>query len=413
MDDKFRIERYRRSNREQVFDLMRAAYRPHEVAREMKQWDWKHDSNPFNAEAERYRIANRPRILSFVRAAARPEDTAAMESQEPGTEGLDQPYCIMLKTAEEQLAGLHCMMPQRFRIGGGWHWANIGSNFIVHPAYRGQGLSIRLSLTTRADNALNLNFTNQFGQRSSRSVVRLLRGKASGGTARNSEIAGTRRLTPLFKPIDWSEVVGYFSRNGIVKRSAALLGAGIEAARRKIFRSPSTRAVDIVEVDSFDDRIDALWPRVCRDYPVMAARDSRYLNWRFLSRPDVSYRYLLALQGEHAIGYMVFRVGARDAMLCGYVVDYLVENRSREFFSLLLERAEKLMSDEGAKALICAVASAPYRSTLWRSGYFAARTASTSHMNVLCHTGDRALEVFTDLSKWFLTMGDGDLDFSY
>jgi hypothetical protein len=34
-------------------------------------------------------------------------------------------------------------------------------------------------------------------------------------------------------------------------------------------------------------------------------------------------------------------------------------------------------------------------------------------MNVLCHSTDRALEVFTDLSKWFLTMSDGDLDFSY
>jgi hypothetical protein len=413
MADQFHIERYRRSNREQVFELMRVAYQPSETARQIKQWDWRHDANPFNADAERYRIANRTSILPFVRAGARPEDVAAMELQNPDGAGLDQPYCIMMM-AGEQLAGIHCMIPQRFMVGGGWHWANIPSNFIVHPAYRGQGLSVRLSLTMRADNALMVGFANPSGQRSVRSAVRLVRGKASeGGGASNREFVAARRLTPLFKPIDWGAVAGYFSRNGIVKRSAEIIGAGVEAARGKIFGRRSTRAADVVEVASFDDRIETLWTRACRDYSVLAARDRRYLNWRFLARPDASYRYLIALHGENIVGYMVFRVAMRDRMLSGYVIDYLIENRSREVFSLLLEQAEKSMVDEGAKVIICVVAVAPYRSMFRRSGYFAARTASTPHMNVLCHSGDRVLEVFTDLSKWFLTMGDGDLDFSY
>src|SRR5271166_3598770 len=133
MEDQFHIERYRRSNREQVFELMRLAYQPSEAALQIKQWGWRHDSNPFNAEAERYRIASRPRILSFVRSAAQTEDVAAMELQKPDAVGLDEPYCIMMK-AGAQLAGIHCMIPQRFMISGQWHWANIPSNFIVHPA---------------------------------------------------------------------------------------------------------------------------------------------------------------------------------------------------------------------------------------------------------------------------------------
>jgi hypothetical protein len=413
MADQFHIERYRRSNREQVFDLMRVVYEPSEFARQIKQWAWRHDDNPFNGDAERYRIAGRPRILPFIRAAARPEDVAAMELQKPDAAGLDQPYCLMMR-AGEQLAGIHCMIPQRVMIDGEWHWANIPSNYIVHPAYRGQRFSIRLTLTMRGDNTFTLGFANPSGQRSIRSAVRLMSDKASqAGSEGNRRFNGNKRLTPLFKPIDWHVVVGYISRNRLLKQSARLIGAGIEAACKKIFRPPSTRAVNIVEVDSFDDRIDALWARSCRDYPVIGARDRRYLNWRFLARPDVSYRYLIALEGENIVGYMVFRVANRDGLPTGYVIDYLVENRSREVFSLLLGEAEKSMVDEGVKLISCALVAAPYRSMFWRSGYVAARPASTPHMNVLCHSADRALEVFTDLSKWFLTMSDGDLDFSY
>ena len=209
MDDEFHIERYRRANREEVFDLMRAAYQPYEVAREIKQWDWKHDANPFNADAERYRIANRARILSFVRAAARPEDLAALELRGPEAVGLDEPYALMLKTGTK-LVGVFCMIPQRFMISGQWHWPIIGSNFIVHPEYRGRKFSIRMSLVMRADNALNLNFANPTGQRSSRSVNRTMRGKASAQAGTPSPgFAGTRRLTPLIKPLDWREVVGH------------------------------------------------------------------------------------------------------------------------------------------------------------------------------------------------------------
>jgi hypothetical protein len=220
-------------------------------------------------------------------------------------------------------------------------------------------------------------------------------------------------LTPLLKPLDWREVVRQVSSNAILNRSAALVGAGLDVVRRKILAPSSAREVTILEVDSFDDRIDTFWTRVCHDYPVIAARDRRYLNWRFQARPDVSYRYLLACRGDDVVAYMVFRVADRDGMLCGYVIDYLIENKSREVFSRLLEHAENSMARDGAKAIISAVEPARYRSTLLRHGYFPARSATTPHLNALCHSSDPALEVFTDLGQWFVTAGDGNLDFSH
>jgi hypothetical protein len=413
MNDEFRIERYRRADREQVFDLMRAAYKPDEVARQIKQWAWKHDANPFNAEAERYRIFSRSRILSFVRSAARPEDLAALELQGSDALSLDQPYCLMLKT-DAKLVGIFCMIPQRFMISGEPHWAIIGSNCVIHPVYRGRKFSIRMSLAMRADNALNINYSNPTGQRTTRSANRFFRAIASApDAAPNRSLSGTRHLMPMFKPLDWREVIGRVSSSAVVNKSAVLFGTGFDAARRKIFAPVAARDAIIREVDSFDDRLDALWTRVSPDYPVIAARDRRYLNWRFLARPDVSYRYLVARRGDDVVAYMVFRLADRDGMRCGYVIDYLIENRSREVFSRLLEHAENSMARDGAKAIICAVAPASYRSLLLRHGYFPVRSATTPHLNALCHSSDPALEVFTDLGQWFVTAGDGNLDFSH
>ena len=108
---------------------------------------------------------------------------------------------------------------------------------------------------------------------------------------------------------------------------------------------------------------------------------------------------------------MVFRMSDRDGMSCGNVVDFLVENRSLEVFSRLLKHAEQSMKEEGAKAIVFAVASMPWRSMLWRKGYFPVRTASTPYLNTLRLSSDPALEVFTDVRQWFVTMGDGNLDF--
>lgn len=412
MDDSFHIERYRPSDREQVFDLFRAAYAPDYAAREIKQWDWKHDSNPFNAEAERYRIANRPHIWPFVRAAAKSSDLEGMVLRDEAAGNLAGAYCILLWHGD-RLAGSMCPVPQRFMISGEAHWVVLASNFIVHPDFRGQHLSVRISLTICADNPLNLNFgnpPNQAAMQSWRVTNRAMKSNAQQGAAKR---VGSIRLTPLLKPINWDEVAGQLSGNAAVRRGAALLGSGIDAVRRRALERPPPRRLKISEVDSFDDRVDGLWSCLYRDYGVVAIRDLRYLKWRYHARPDITYRYVVALEGDALAGYLVFRIGDRDGMLCGYIVDFLVRDHSRMVFAALLRFADQAMARDGAEAIICALAPVEYRSMLWRGGYFPARMATTPYLNAMLFSRLPALRPFIDLGKWYVTMGDGNLEYSH
>ena len=173
------------------------------------------------------------------------------------------------------------------------------------------------------------------------------------------------------------------------------------------------QGIRIQEARSFDDRMDSLWSSARDDYAVIGVSNCRYLNWRFVARPDASYSYLIALRENDIVGYLVFRLADRDGMRCGYIVDYLVEKQSAALFSLLLQETEQQMTHGGAKAIICAIAPAGYRSTLWRYGFYAARLGTTPNLEAGVHAVDPALKLFADLSQWFVTMGDGNLEPSY
>ena len=107
-------------------------------------------------------------------------------------------------------------------ISGEAHWVVLASNFIVHPDFRGQHLSVRISLTICADNPLNLNFgnpPNQAAMQSWRFTNRAMKSNAQQGAAKR---VGSIRLTPLLKPINWDEVAGQLSGNARLDAPALL-----------------------------------------------------------------------------------------------------------------------------------------------------------------------------------------------
>jgi hypothetical protein len=411
VEEAFKVERYRRSNRDEVLDLVRAAFPPAFAQRTVSQWDWKYDANPFNAEAADARRAAYPRLSATIRAAASDADLGALDADyaPENSSSASEPYCLLLRT-EGTLAGMIGAIPQRFLIGERQYWVSDGCDFVVHPRFRGRQLSVRLGKVLAADNAIIQGWSNAAGRGSARSLLRRLRGAASLKEGFHS----TRmRLTPLFKPIDVRALAEYLSDNHLLRSGIEVLVGSLTAVRKRFVQTSPSLAINVVETDSVDSWADRLWDRSGHDHAIIGVRDRRYLNWRFVSRPDASYRYLVAARADEIVGYLVFRLAPRDGLQCGFIVDYLVADRSSAVFGLLLSAAEARMTRAGAKAIICAIAPARYRSLFWRHGYYPARMGSTPYLEAGAHRLEPSLELFADLRRWFVTMGDGNLELSY
>jgi hypothetical protein len=408
MENGFRIERYRSSDREQVFDLVRASIPPAAADRMIKQWNWKYDSNPFNAEAKRARVANRPAILPFIRSLVPAADLAHLErSDQEGSPYRDtEPYCLLIRN-DRAIAGMGASIPQLYTIGGVEHWAAIGGDFAIRPEYRRHHLSVRLGHTIIADVAILVGWTKGLGDRSAIAIDRAVESKASD--LKYAWAVGHKRVPILVKPTDWPFVAGQLSDNAMVKKAAGLLGSPLDGLREKLIMPRPARGVAIRRVSSFDDGIDKLWERARNYYPVMLVRSRRQLAWRFVARPDASYAKFVAVDGANLVGYMICLTLEANGMRCGYIVDFLTDNESPHLFALLLNAAEMEMVREGAK-VICIMA--PRRYWMWRYGYFPGRPASRSNLVARVNTANPALRILSDLQQWFITMAEGDFEYN-
>jgi GNAT acetyltransferase-like protein len=77
---------------------------------------------------------------------------------------------------------------------------------------------------------------------------------------------------------------------------------------------------------------DELFARVARHYRFLARRDARYVSWRYLARPDVTYFVVAMRKWRHMAGWIVFRV-RNDRMVIG---DLLLDPDHGELLDLAL-----------------------------------------------------------------------------
>jgi len=106
---------------------------------------------------------------------------------------------------------------------------------------------------------------------------------------------------------------------------------GISSARDGV-------VVRLQERNHFGDEFDALLARAAKNYPVIAARDARFLSWRFLQNPlhaDFKIFRLEAPQAGDGLrglrGYAIVDLKGDGAR----ILDFLVEEQRRDLPTLL------------------------------------------------------------------------------
>ena len=352
--DALRVVRYGRGEQDNLFAFLREALSPADAERLIRQWHWKYEANPFNPE--------------------------------------DDPHILLLKDGE-RLAGMYGRLFYRVAIDGQQYWAHHGCDLALHPAYRGRGLTTRLTDHDKVESEIHFSWQNEASYRA------FQRDRTSGVP-----------FTSLVRPLDLRRALRAFRGDGGLARTAAWLIGGV-SERWPIKRRRVASGLTVTRIHSFDERFDRLWQRVCRDYPVIVIRDRTYLEWRFTQRPDASYTILAASRGAELTGYMVTRQVERAGERWGYLVDFLVQDRDRSVFAVLVEEAVGDLRRERAVAVGCRFAVPLLRRMLYRHGFVPLAWGPKGYVRARARLPDPATRQF-GAGDWFLTMGDGDLEMS-
>ena len=358
MSDSFSVLRYEKSDRDEVFALLRVALSITASEPLISQWDWKYDGNPFNLD--------------------------------------NRPYILLLRDGP-QLIGLIGALPVRAAIGGIEHWVSHSCDWVLRTDYRNRGVGRRVVEQMRGDRPLRFSWQNALSHRSLR--------RDSGRYV---------RIFPLVRPLDFSRDVAQVTRSQALARYGAVLASGALRLASSAWRPAGVPGVRITQLEGFDERFDDLWERVRAGYRVILARDRQYLQWRFKHRPDVSYVVLGATAAaQQLVGYVILRDGEVAGERVGYIVDFLVAPGSAGIFSLLVNAAAEWFARGRANAIICRATVPAYRRTLYACGFVPFFWGDPGYVHAVADTRDPTVQSFQDPRQWYLTMGDGDLEMAF
>jgi Acetyltransferase (GNAT) domain len=164
------------------------------------------------------------------------------------------------------------------------------------------------------------------------------------------------------------------------------------------------------EIAEFPADTDALWARVRGDFDVATIRDSRYLTWRWVSRPNAPYRrYALRDAAGALAGLVVLRhdwlrqeTGRRTTAVADWVVD-----RTSPLARSLPDALAGIAHAAGAERLhfVFRPQSAEWKH-LVEVGYHPVATG----FRLVGGTYDHAAVPLSRLiENWFITLGDFDV----
>lgn len=288
-------------------------------------------------------------------------------------------------------------MPLRVSTRGKEHWITNSCDFIIDPNYRGQRLSQRLHGQYFGDHAIRFAWLNEISKHVTDSLL----------TSQDF------RLRFLIKILDVSHLLSKMTGHHNISRWIGLLMARIKPFIRPFRRRYPSQEIAITQIGIFDERVDSLWQRVRNDHPVIVVRDRPYLNWRFFNRPDAQYTVLSATKRDDLIGYLILRLRERAGVQCGYLVDFMMDEKDPLPFESLVNEAIDYLRSQHAEIIISLATMPFYRHVLYRQGFFPWRFRTRGYFRSHVDLPDQALQVFQNPRLWYLTMGDGDLEMSF
>ena len=249
---------------------------------------------------------------------------------------------ITVAESEGNIVGLYANLPIIFKMKDSLIRVAQPVDNMIHPRFQGSAKAIRDLFAIQYERAGEDGIYFGFGVPNERYYPigkRFLGYKDVG------------MFCTMFKRLNWRLVIRdripsflHSAINPVKRLSTGIMRASLS------FRGweKSARLVNVVR---FDERVDNLWERANGRYGVMAVRDSRYLNWRYVEKPDDPYYYLLAEADGEVIGYIILKLKKSLESNVGFIVDILsVEERSDK---VLIKAALQHFLDEEVDYVLC------------------------------------------------------------
>ena len=352
MKTDYTVREYREGDEIQINDLFNNVFTEN---RTLKDWEWKFKLNPVSD-------------LNLVTVAE----------------------------SEGRIVGNYASMPMALHYAGERILVGQPVDTFVHPYYR--GTKILLDMFKRHEETYIMRgYIGGFGFPNRQAYVV---GK------RVLKYSDLLRLTTLHCRLNLRQSVKYR-----IKGLPSSLEKVIQKTSAKYYSMSFARGVrghNVIEGYIFDERVQRLWDRVSRSFPILNIRDLPYLKWRYESAPSKKYHSIAIGNDEDINGYIVYKLREEGENCEGIIVDCLWDDDSA-LKSLVLAALQRLTKGAVDYALWRLIKGTALHECVSQCGFQESGNAEDIPVVYYLVTKHAELEkAVKDPNLWYFTHGDSD-----
>ncbi|MGE5340276.1 MAG: GNAT family N-acetyltransferase [Candidatus Omnitrophota bacterium] len=173
--------------------------------------------------------------------------------------------------------------------------------------------------------------------------------------------------------------------------------------KKGIVSSPKDSAIR--PITAFDSQADQLWQSCAPDYPIAVVRESIYLNWRYLQRPDWDYFPFGLYENDGLTGYIILKLYREEETLRGHIIDIFGRKDDARTFGRLIDRSLTYFNDNGVDEITVMIWGNPVIDALLTERGFT-RTPNERPLILRVNMDHPRNAEVRDNTHWYFTMGD-------
>lgn len=265
-------------------------------------------------------------------------------------------FAIESKGDTEILAASYGVIPQLFKIGDKTEVAVLSLDTLTGAGYRRLGLFTKLA--------------KELYQRCEKEGIALIYGMPN----KNSAPGFFNRLgwinlgmnPVLVRPLR----LGAFIIGVPVLKTLLSIFSKIRIFHKSRIDLNSHKNIRIVE-DFKHERYDRLWKRFSESIKLCTLRDSRYLQWRIIEKPENTYLTFAYFEKEKPVGFITYNIIDKYNTRIGCIMELIYEPGLHDVGKKLLDIALSDITVKGGElSLALNFSHSPNHQAFKRAGYF-------------------------------------------
>lgn len=307
---------------------------------------------------------------------------------------------ILLATDKNKIVGHYAVIPMKMKIEANDYLTTLSLDTMMHKDYRGQGMFSVLAKTLykeleKSGIPITYGFPN----------VNSIKG------CKKLEWFEIADLPLLVKPINFKNLFYAYIKNRFLSNT---LGAFLNFFS---LLTPTTRKkyenIIIKNIENFDKEFDKLWNSVKDEIMISVIRDSKYLNWRYIQKPEGDYTLFSIYEKNELKGYIVLKIEKKFNLKIGFIIDILTCSSNQLYPNQLITEGILFFKKENVDIIGCLMFSHhKYYKALKKKGFIKISKKyfpQEIYFGAKLHSNLVKKGIVKKKENWFLTWGDTDV----